>query len=314
MGGSLPDDKLQVFTISNSNGITHTDGNIRLSTIVDSNGGGFGTQSNHPLSFFINGNVGSPAMTIATNGNVGIGPLAPQAKLDISGGAIEGLRITNTNENPFALMINNTTVGSTDATGFGLWQSNAGTAVLTNHNNFAVSIDPSVNVSIGTTTPSASTTLTVQGDVSASGNVNVIGDVTLTGADCLEEFDIAEAAEIEPGTVLDLDERLHQSQRAYDISVAGVISGAGNHKPGLILDRQQARDNRLPVALAGKTYCKVDARSAPIAVGDLLTTSSTPGHAMKAADPIQAFGSVIGKALRPLEAGQGMIPILIALQ
>ena len=138
-------------------------------------------------------------MTIATNGNVGIGPLASQAKLDISGGAIEGLRITNTNENPFALMINNTTVGSTDATGFGLWQSNAGTAVLTNHNNFAVSIDPSGNVGIGTTTQSANTKLTIQGDVSVSGNVNVTGDVTLTDADCAEEFDIAEAAEIEPG-------------------------------------------------------------------------------------------------------------------
>ncbi len=64
----------------------------------------------------------------------------------------------------------------------------------------------------------------------------------------------------------------------------------------------------------GKVCCKVDAQYSPIEVGDLLTTSPTSGHAMKATDPLKAFGSVIGKALRPLTAGQGMIPILIALQ
>jgi hypothetical protein len=68
------------------------------------------------------------------------------------------------------------------------------------------------------------------------------------------------------------------------------------------------------VALVGKVYCKVDAQYGPIEVGDLLTTSPTLGHAMKASDPLKAFGAVIGKALRPLLAGQGLIPILIALQ
>jgi hypothetical protein len=70
----------------------------------------------------------------------------------------------------------------------------------------------------------------------------------------------------------------------------------------------------MPVALVGKVYCKVDAQYASIEVGDLLTTSPTRGHAMKVTDPFKAFGSVIGKALHPLETGQGMIPILIALQ
>jgi hypothetical protein len=37
-------------------------------------------------------------------------------------------------------------------------------------------------------------------------------------------------------------------------------------------------------------------------------------HAMKAEDPQKAFGAVIGEALRPLGNGQGLIPILIALQ
>jgi hypothetical protein len=58
----------------------------------------------------------------------------------------------------------------------------------------------------------------------------------------------------------------------------------------------------------------VDARYGAIAVGDLLTTSPTVGHAMKAADPRRAFGAVLGKALRPMPSGRGLLPILIALQ
>ena len=148
------------------------------------------------------------------------------------------------------------------------------------------------------------------------GNVTVTGDVILTGADCAEEFDTARSAEIEPGTVmvLDQDGALQHCQQAYDKRVAGVISGAGDYKPGLILDRQQTHDDRVPVALVGKVYCKVDAQYAPIEIGDLLTTSPTPGHAMKAHEPFRAFGAVIGKALRPLHEGSGLIPILIALQ
>jgi hypothetical protein len=33
---------------------------------------------------------------------------------------------------------------------------------------------------------------------------------------------------------------------------------------------------------------------------------------MKATDSAQAFGAVIGKALKPLREGQGVIPILVA--
>jgi hypothetical protein len=66
--------------------------------------------------------------------------------------------------------------------------------------------------------------------------------------------------------------------------------------------------------LVGRVYCKVDSQYARIQVGDLLTTSSTPGYAMKADDPAKAFGAIVGKALKPLETGRGLIPILVALQ
>ena len=148
------------------------------------------------------------------------------------------------------------------------------------------------------------------------GDVLVTGDIQLINADCAEDFDIAGLDLVEPGTVMVIDSEgaLRQSDRAYDKRVAGVISGAGGYKPGLILDKQESSNYRMPIALMGKVYCKVDAQFAAIEVGDLLTTSSTPGYAMKVSDPIKAFGTVIGKALRPLETGQGMIPILIALQ
>jgi hypothetical protein len=141
------------------------------------------------------------------------------------------------------------------------------------------------------------------------------GDVNLGGADCAEDFDIV-GENVDPGTVMVIHEEgvLGISDQPYDKRVAGVVSGAGDFKPGIVLDRNGAQGERKPIALIGKVYCKVDAQHGPIEVGDLLTTSPTPGHAMKAADPFRAFGAVIGKALRPLDAGEGMIPILISLQ
>jgi hypothetical protein len=150
-----------------------------------------------------------------------------------------------------------------------------------------------------------------------NGDIKVTGDIFLTGgADCAEEFDILSAESIEPGTVMVIDNEgaLRASEKAYDKRVAGVISGAGNYHPGITLDKQKESENRLPLALTGKVYCKVDAKCGPVEVGDLLTTSHTIGHAMKAEDRDKAFGSVIGKALHKLEDGRGLIPILVALQ
>lgn len=148
------------------------------------------------------------------------------------------------------------------------------------------------------------------------GDVDVTGDIRLTNADCAEDFDISGVETVEPGTVMVLGEEgtLEPSDHAYDKRVAGVVSGAGGYKPGIVLDKQPAQGNRSPIALLGKVFCKVDAGPAPIEVGDLLTTSDSAGHAMKAADSSKAFGSVIGKALRPLTEGRGLVPVLIALQ
>ena len=159
--------------------------------------------------------------------------------------------------------------------------------------------------------------ITINGDITAVNTVVVNTDVILTGGgDCAEHFDAAAEAPLEPGTVVVLDHEgsVRESQHAYDRKVAGVVSGAGNYRPALVLDGRESSRRRALVALVGKVFCKVDASECPVDVGDLLTASSTPGHAMKASDPAKAFGSVIGKALRPLPGGKGLIPILIALQ
>jgi hypothetical protein len=148
------------------------------------------------------------------------------------------------------------------------------------------------------------------------GSVVVTGDIVLIdAADCAEEFDVADLQQAEPGTLMIMGEEgvLEPCASAYDHRSVGVVSGADNYRPGLVLDRQPGGIRR-PIALMGKVACKVDADHGAIAAGDLLTSSPTPGHAMRVADRHAAFGAVIGKALRPLAAGRGMIPVLVTLQ
>jgi len=97
-------------------------------------------------------------------------------------------------------------------------------------------------------------------------------------------------------------------------SIEGVVSGAGDTRPGIVLGHRPGESRRLPIALTGRVYCRVDADFGPIEVGSLLTTSANPGHAMKATDHTRSFGAVLGKALRPLQSGQAMLPILVSLQ
>ena len=184
----------------------------------------------------------------------------------------------------------------------------SGATLNTGTTGVLMTIQDNGNVGIGTTEPKEK--------LEVNGNIVTTGDIILTNADCAEDFDICDTEQVEPGTVMVLGEggKLQQSQTAYDKRVAGVISGAGDYKPGIVLDKQQSQSGRKPIALLGKVFCKVDAQYGAIEVGDLLTTAPTPGHAMKADDPLKAFGAVIGKALRPLEEGRALIPILIALQ
>ena len=92
------------------------------------------------------------------------------------------------------------------------------------------------------------------------------------------------------------EEPLHFRERSSEVF---DVSGAGDTRPGIVLGRDPKRRDRLPVALVGRVNCRVDADAGAIEVGDLLTTSPRPGHAMKAHDPARAFArSGIAEAAR----------------
>ena len=97
--------------------------------------------------------------------------------------------------------------------------------------------------------------------------------------------------------------------------MAGIISGAGGVKPGMLMGQKgSSADGAFPVALTGRVYVWADASNGPIQPGDLLTTTDAPGHAMKVTDYARAHGAIIGKAMTSLQEGTGLVLVLVALQ
>ncbi|MHC5109222.1 MAG: hypothetical protein ACYTHJ_05025 [Planctomycetota bacterium] len=142
----------------------------------------------------------------------------------------------------------------------------------------------------------------------------------LGGADLSEQFDVNEdEGEVKPGMVVSIDPdnagELMVSRAAYDRKVAGIVSGAGGIKTGMVMGQDgTVADGDHPVALTGRVYVWADASQAAIEPGDLLTTSDTPGHAMKATDYQRAHGATLGKAMTSLPAGRGLVLVLVSLQ
>jgi len=136
------------------------------------------------------------------------------------------------------------------------------------------------------------------------------------GLDYAEGFDVTENSVLAPGTVLVIDTEnpgnLKTSKQAYDTRVAGIVSGAKGLGTAI---RVGGNNFDVDVALAGRVYCNVDATEQAVAPGDLLTTSSITGYAMKVTDHQKAHGAILGKAMQPLERGKkGQILVLVTLQ
>ncbi|MBL9001461.1 MAG: hypothetical protein JNK25_10025 [Phycisphaerae bacterium] len=145
----------------------------------------------------------------------------------------------------------------------------------------------------------------------------------LGGADLAEQFRITPRADgivPVPGMVVAIDPgvdgALRLSDSAYDASVAGVISGAGGLAPGMVLsaDGHDKTQGDTHVAMAGRVWVWCDASHGSIARGDRLTTSTTPGHAMRISGNERADGAVIGKAMTTLTEGRGLVWVLVNLQ
>lgn len=245
-------------------------------------------------SLYLNNSSAGNVYLAAGGGDVGVGTTAPSAKLHViggtdsepgSGGFIVAGPVTSTN-----VSIDNNEI---------MARNNGAPAVLSLNND--------------------------GGDVSisAAGTGKLICKVLQItgGADLSEQFQV-NSAEInpEPGMVVVIDPNnpgeLIPATSAYDKKVAGVISGANGVATGMMMGHNGTiADGDHAVALTGRVYCLVDATDAAIEPGDLLTTSATAGHAMKAEDAQRSHGAVIGKAMTALPRGeQGLVLVLVNLQ
>jgi hypothetical protein len=155
--------------------------------------------------------------------------------------------------------------------------------------------------------------------VDGSGTVYANGGFQPSGADFAESMAVVgDRSRYVPGDLLVIEpsanRHLGLAQQPYSSLVAGIYST----KPGMLgsmhrVDETPAKDE-VPLAVVGIVPCKATAENGPIQVGDLLVTSSTPGHAMRGTDRTRMLGAVVGKALEPLPRGAGVIQVLVTLQ
>jgi hypothetical protein len=135
--------------------------------------------------------------------------------------------------------------------------------------------------------------------------------------DLAENFETLEP--LEPGIVVSFDadrNAVIQASTSNDPKVCGVVST----KPGLLLNANADAPQYVdlaPIALAGRVPCRVVDENGPIRRGDLLTSSSSRGHAMRADPvsvdgiPVYRSGTIVGKALDSHDSGTGVIDIFV---
>ncbi|MBI2595348.1 MerR family DNA-binding transcriptional regulator [Candidatus Daviesbacteria bacterium] len=139
--------------------------------------------------------------------------------------------------------------------------------------------------------------------------VQDVGDCNQAGAGDLGEYYGSDGT-LEAGDLVVIDPNKSASQEVHDrygqISKAYVVKNTQSYQPQIIgiistnpvfyslsKDVFNADDKPVVVALSGRVPTKVSAENGPIHRGDYLTSSSTPGVAMRATQP----GQVVGKAL-----------------
>ena len=143
-----------------------------------------------------------------------------------------------------------------------------------------------------------------------------------------ERFKVDPRGQYEAGDLLVIDPDspyLVLSTEPDDTKVIGVVGPGLDYSDGELMvivfgwhGAKPAEDDTENTRSVAKI--KADATYGPIKRGDLLTTSATPGHAMKAQPvslggiEIHRPGTIIGKALQSLDSGRGLIEVFVALQ
>jgi hypothetical protein len=143
----------------------------------------------------------------------------------------------------------------------------------------------------------------------ATGNVCTDGSLNAGGADVAEYISVLER--LEPGDVVELDphnpRQYRKARSAHSLLVAGVIST----RPGVVLGARAHAEGRALLALLGRVPVKATTENGPIRPGDLLTSASQPGYAMRCVDITQCDDAIIGKALEALDTDEGVILMLV---
>jgi hypothetical protein len=264
-----------------------------------------------------------------TSGNVGIGTTAPAAKLHIYNvGASDAAISINGNDPANASLTLVNTNGNTFTLTAGIPQvTNSNFSISQGSTSHLVIANGSGKVGIGLNDP-GSYKLNVNGSTNVTGNLNITagadgpGNIVAAGTIFAKYQDVAEwvpsSEQLAAGTVVVLDStksnQVTSSSVSYDTRVAGVVS----EQPGIALGEKS--DSKVLVATTGRVKVKVDASKGPIHIGDLLVTSDVPGVAMKSEAvnlggvQFHRPGTLIGKALEPLEKGKGEILVLLSLQ
>ena len=142
------------------------------------------------------------------------------------------------------------------------------------------------------------------------------GGTQASGADFAEQIGVeGEASDYVPGDVLVISASTDRTVELSTEPFATAVIGVYSTQPAVLAGAPDTDDPLagIPVAITGIAPCKASAENGPIQRGDLLVTSSTPGHAMRAGDNPPP-GTVLGKAMQPLESGTGTISVLVTLQ
>jgi len=135
-----------------------------------------------------------------------------------------------------------------------------------------------------------------------TGTWDITGQLQATYGDLAEFYEGDQ--DYAPGTVLVFggDKEVTTTDIINDTRSAGVVTT----DPAYVMNREQ-KGIAVCIALAGRVPCKVVGR---VKKGDMLTTSATPGYAVKALTP--TLGAVIGKALEDKDYGEaGVIQVAV---
>ncbi|MEE4271495.1 MAG: hypothetical protein V2I67_07475 [Thermoanaerobaculales bacterium] len=147
--------------------------------------------------------------------------------------------------------------------------------------------------------------------ITNAGDVFADGIFQPGGADFAEMVPVRERG-LEAGDVvaLAIDGRLVRCFQERQASVVGVVSTKPGYQSDLFTDVDPG--DKVPLAVMGIVPVKATAANGPIRPGDMLTPSAVPGHAMRSREIVP--GTVIGKAMEGLKAGEGTVLMLVMLR